>query len=545
MKTIKKYKLQLVGRIKTLLVLCGVGLLLNSCNDWLSLKPTDTIVTEDYWQSQSDVYSAVIGCYSSLLDYGLISKIIYWGELRGDVAAGGSGASAEVKNVIKGEISTSNTIIKWDEFYTTINQCNDVLAHAEGVRAIDASFTEATAKQYEAEALTIRALMYFYLVRSFGNVPLVLQASESDAIDYNVAKTDGTIILDTLVSNLKTAINYLPSAYGDNASNKGRITIWTAKTLLADIYLWKEDYENCVAQCSDLIDSGQFSLIPVSKSEVEVEPGTGVVDTVYHSTESDIDNLFDKLYVTGNSLESIFELQFPSTASNDVLADAFYALFNNSSKPVLQSNDNYVTEELFPAYDGDDDEVYDIRSTTFSYKNSYVWKWTGLGRSLETQRSSGTFPHWIIYRYADVLLMKAEALTQLAIANADDQETLLEAYLLVKEIRDRANAVESSETVSKDELTGKSLESLILSERGREFAFEGKRWYDVLRQAKRDNFSSSNYSYLQNVAIHSAPSDKLSSLLVKYKSKWFCYWPIYSTYLETNPNLVQNEYYAQ
>lgn len=536
-----------INKIKMLSFLSGFALLFSSCNDWLSLKPSDTIVAEDYWQSESDVYSAVIGCYSSLLNYDLMTKIIYWGELRGDITAAGSGAPANATNIIKGEISTSNALIKWDRFYTTINQCNDVIDNTDAVLDLDASFTEANAKQYKAEATTIRALMYFYLVRSFSDVPLVLQASASDAQDYNLAKTDGSVILDTLVNNLKEAINYLPSSYDTNAETKGRVTSWMAKTLLADIYLWQEDYQDCADQCTDVIESGQYSLIPVSKSAVEVESSTTTngVDTVYHSTSSDIESLFDKLYVTGNSVESIFEFQFPSSASSDVLADPFYALFNNSSSPVFIPNTAYLTETLFPEYDGDDDDVYDIRSSSFSYKSGYIWKWIGTSWSSSTTRTTGTFPHWIVYRYPDVLLMKAEALTQIAIANGDDQTTLLEAYNLVKEVRDRANAVESAETVTADNLTGKSMESFILDERGREFTYEGKRWYDVLRQAKRDDFSTDNYTYLQNVAINSAPSDKLSSILVKYKSKWFCYWPIYSTYLETNPNLVQNEYYAE
>lgn len=527
--------------IKKIFAILAISVFMISCSDWLDLEPVDGIVDSKFWKNKEDVESAVIGCYSSMLDDALIKDLYMWGELRADLTTTGTSANANVSNIIKGEISTDNAIVMdWGALYTTINQCNDVLENAAAVQSLDASFSDKLLKQYEGEAITLRAMMYFYLVRSFKDVPFIEKASSSDKQDYNVPKTEGDEILETLVTQLLTAIDNLPLTYKDNDSNKGRMTQWSAKTLLADIYLWQENYQACSDLCTQIIGSGQFSLIPVSKAKYEVINGSNI-DSVYHVSESDVNSLFDKLYVTGNSVESIFEIQFPKT--HETLTDPFYLWFNQI-RPALIPNSEILSEEIFPEYTGDDRDVYDIRGNSFSYKGSYIWKWVGLDRS-STMRTMQTFPHWIVYRYPEVLLMKAEALTQLSKTN-NDQTKLKDAYALVKQVRERANAIETPETNfdNETEISPLLLEKLIYDERGREFAFEGKRWYDALRHAKRDNFSEANYSYLQQLAINAAPADKLTSLLVKYKSEWFCYWPILQSVVETNPNLTQNPFYA-
>jgi hypothetical protein len=513
-----------------------------SCSDWLNLKPYDGVVEDDYWKTKEDVHSMVIGCYSSLLNTTMVSNMIYWGELRADLVTDGPSASAGVKNIIRGEISPENGIVKWDEFYNTINQCNKVIEKSELVRGLDQTFSDDLYRQYLAEVIAIRSLMYFYLVRSFQDVPLVLVASNSDAQDYYPAKAKGRDILDTLVSHLSAAVNHLPTGYGSAAMTKGRFTAMAAKTLLADIYLWQENYAACNTLCAQVIGSGQFSLIPVSREPVEIRNDADeVIDTAYYATMADAEQWFDQLYVAGNSVESIFELQFPKT--HESLGDPFFAVYNSSSsRPVLAANDVILDGIFFPAYENDLD-VKDIRSET--YQQGYAWKFVGTGLATASRRTEREFPHWIVYRLPDVVLMRAEALTQIAMANGNDQERLQEAYALVLQIRERANAVEGMGSKLQSPINGKTLEKLILEERAREFLFEGKRWYDVLRHARRNQYADENSDYLMNMAINSAPPEKQASLQVKYLDSWFHYWPIYVSAVEINKNLVQNEFYLQ
>jgi hypothetical protein len=512
-----------------------------SCSDWLDLKPYDGVVENDYWKTKEDVHSMAIGCYSSLLNKNMVTNMIYWGELRADLVTDGPSASAGIKNIIRGEISPENGIVKWDEFYSAINQCNKLIEKSALVRELDQTFTDELYRQYIAEAVAIRSLMYFYLVRSFQDVPLVLVASNSDAQDYYPVKNKGSVILDTLVSHLSAAIKHLPNSYGTTAMTKGRFTKLAASALLADIYLWQGSYEACSELCSQIIGSGQFSLIPVSREPVEIRNDADeVIDTAYYATMADAELWFDRLYVTGNSVESIFELQFPKT--HESLGDPFFAVFNSSSsRPVLAANDVILDGVFFPAYENDL-SVKDIRSET--YQQGYAWKFVGTSLS-GGRRAEREFPHWIIYRLPDVMLMRAEALTQIAIATGGDQSKLQEAYSLALQIRERANAVDGPGSRLQSPIDGKTLEKLILEERAREFLFEGKRWYDVLRHARRDSYAGQNREYLTNMAINSAPPEKQASLQVKYLDSWFHYWPIYVSAVEINKNLVQNEFYLQ
>ncbi|MDR1343699.1 MAG: RagB/SusD family nutrient uptake outer membrane protein [Prevotellaceae bacterium] len=527
--------------MKKYLYAAALAATLASCSGWLDLKPYDGVVEDDYWKTKEDVHSMVIGCYSSLLNKALVSNMIYWGELRADLVTDGPSADAGIKNIIRGEISPENGIVKWDEFYNTINQCNKIIEKSELVRELDQTFTESLYRQYVAEVTAIRSLMYFYLVRSFQDVPLVLTASNSDAQDYYPAKAKGSDILDTLVSHLVAAIPRLPRSYGAIDKTKGRFTDLAAKTLLADIYLWQGSYESCNSLCVEVIGSGQFSLIPVGRESVEVRNAADeVVDTAYYANMADVELWFDQLYVTGNSVESIFELQFPKV--HESLNDPFFAMYNSSSsRPVLAANDAILDGVLFPVYEYDLD-VRDIRRNT--YQQGYAWKFVGAGLS-GTRRTERSFPHWIIYRFPDVMLMRAEALTQLAIQSGNRQDWLEEAYGLVQQVRERANAVEGAGNKMSYPINGKTLEKLILEERAREFVFEGKRWYDVLRHARRDNYAGENREYLLNMAINSAPPEKQASLQVKYLDSWFHYWPIYVGAVEINRNLTQNEFYLQ
>ena len=155
----------------------------------------------------------------------------------------------------------------------------------------------------------------------------------------------------------------------------------------------------------------------------------------------------------------------------------------------------------------------------------------------ETARTSQqSHSNWIFYRYPDVLLMKAEALIQ-----KGTQVDLQEAYSLIKQVRVRANALESDETDFSGMINASELEQFLLDERAREFMFEGKRWYDVLRFARRNNYA--RIDYLMDLALNSAPTGKQQSLQSKYGDHRSHYWPIHEDELMSNQSLVQNLFY--
>jgi len=521
--------------------ICFISLLLvlgfTSCDKWLTLQPEDGVTFEDYFQSQSDVDALVVGIYCEMMDAAYVKNLFLWGEIRADMLTGGSKPLASYTSVISGEINSSNTICQWSGFYSVINNCNIVAKFADYPiqKKLDASYTQKEADQYRAEALAIRGLTYFYLLRSFGEVPLVLDASLSDAQNYSIAKSSKEEVMKQIISDLTSADSALSPSYNSEYP-KGRITKWAVLAILADVYLWNEEYAKAQRCCDAIIASGKFNMTRVDRSLVYIEESTVTqADTVYYADDTQVSDMFNMVYATGNSNESIFELNFNETKTNG-LWDLF-----STSKNVLIANTENIESNFFIPYMADAN-VFDIRSKSFAYKGSMIWKYMGLTRNGLPRTTAQSYSNWIFYRYPEVLLMKAEALIEEA--KADSNQTKLSTALgLIEQVRTRANALKNSEVVFTDGIIKPTeLEVYLLNERAREFMFEGKRWYDVLRFSKRNNYE--NLNYLLNLALMtSAPSEKQKSLQTKYKDIRSHYWPIYVTELENNPKLVQNDFY--
>ncbi|HNZ72969.1 MAG TPA: RagB/SusD family nutrient uptake outer membrane protein, partial [Prolixibacteraceae bacterium] len=167
-----------------------------------------------------------------------------------------------------------------------------------------------------------------------------------------------------------------------------------------------------------------------------------------------------------------------------------------------------------------------------SEDNYTIWKYVGMAPDGKTTRASviQNSANWIVYRYAEVLLMKAEALSQL--------QRFTEAAELLNEIRDRAG-------VPKLALPSSSVayEDAILEERALEFAFEGKRWFDLVRMGRRNNYARKDK--LVEIIISNVPSTQKRILGSKLTNPQGWYMPIYKYELERNLNLVQNSYYKE
>lgn len=519
----------------------------SSCSDYLNLEPVDGVIVSRFWQNKEEVRDALMGCYASMMVTDVMENYVIWGELRADLIKPRVSASnlSALSNFQNGDISSTMGFCHWGNFYRVINNCNTVLHFAKQTQLIDDSFTDQLLAEYEAEATAIRALMYFYLVRTFRDVPYITQASLSDAQNFKVSTTKGEQILDSLINDLKRIDRLqngtnrgIPFSYGsDVRHNKGRFTVWSVKTLLADIYLWKGDYANCVNELNQVMNSGQFTLFPVSSTPIEDEDIFGNKFTVYYPSEGDADNMFLSMFVNGNSVESIFELQVGTDYQNP-----YYNMFNPINGSIVANMEVLSSDGLFPP-SALDRGWYDIRGEGFSYRQGFVWKWIGTSRSSYTFRPNGmSHSNWIFYRLADVYLMKAEALCQLGKQSGD--HALLEQSLeLVKAVRARASAPETTnEILDETNINPDALEKFILLERARELAHEGKRWFDVLRHAKRNDYAG--IGYLVDLATAAASPDKVFSLTNKWIGNFNShYLPIHENELRINEALVQNPFY--
>jgi hypothetical protein len=485
----------------------------SSCKKWLDLKPQDGIVSTAFWKTKEDVKAEVIGCYSSLLapppsgdganDRSLTEYLFMWGELRADLITLGPGATSDENDVVNVNTLPTNSITRWSAAYRTINYCNTVIDYAPGVLKLDPTFTQAALNEYMAEVKSLRALMYFYLVRTFGDVPLKLTSTTSDQDLKQLPKTAQKEVLAQIVKDLSESETSAVTTFGDVPSDKGRITRYTINAIQADVYLWLDDFNDALTACNKVINSGKFGLLA----------GTG--------------NWFTTLYYLGNSNESIFEFQYAAPVNNP-----FYAMTESPTRRYLASG--YVSTDVY-SFDTNNPLNSDIRGdgASLQFGDGTIWKYVGVNSATSTALLQGSYyTHWFVYRYADILLMKAEAE-----ANLNDGA---DALNIINIIRTRANALPAT-AMTPDPNDVNAVSDYILAERAREFAFEGKRWFDLLRFAKRNNYS--RLDILLDLASRSVPSDRQQSALAKYKDFNSHYFPINASEITNDPNLVQNPFY--
>ena len=495
--------------LKLAIVAVLVSISTSSCNKWLDLKPQDGITGAEFWKTKEQVQAAVMGCYAALLgtysgSRTLAESAFLWGELRADMISTTTGTLGEENDIINVNILPTNSITNWRTIYQIINYCNTVIDNAPKVLSADATFTQDALKKYIAEAKALRALMYFYLVRTFGEVPLKIKASASDEDIQPIAKSTKEDVLSQIVKDLTEAEPDAVTTYGDKASDKGRVTVYFVNALQADVYLWMEKYNECITACNKVINSNKFGLIDGSNSDV------------WYAT----------LYGNGNSNESIFELQFDKQALNP-----FYSLLQAPNRHLIAGA--AVLDELYTSDPIDPVNNRDIRGDGGSIRSTdgMIWKYAGWNNTT-TRAAAESYAHWIVYRYADILLMKAEALNE-----TGDGQSALD---LIKQVRNRARALPATDlNPSPGDRVG--VEDFILQERAREFAYEGKRWFDLLRFAKRNNYERLNL--LLDMVSKTVPPDRQQSAIAKFKDKNSHYLPIYYYELQTDKLLVQNPFY--
>lgn len=488
-----------------------------SCNKWLELKPQDGIVGTEFYRTKEQVQSAVIGCYSALLtpppgnrNRPLVEDLFMYGELRGDMVQQGAFATIDDIDLISVNILETSSLTTWTSFYRIINYCNNIIDLAPAVRQSDPTFTQAALDGYVAEALGIRSFLYLTLAKTWGNVPLKLDATKSDADNFQIPASTQLQVFKQIENDLSEAETKARESYGSVAADKGRITKYTINALQAELYLWLEDYQKSVEASDKIINSGKFSLVPGNNT------------------------WFSTLFANGNSSEGIFELQFDIQQLNP-----FYTIFFQRPRFIGAPR---VMEEVYQI-DFLDERNADIRGDRGSILSSDNTIYKYLGADRDTRKTlEQSFTHWFVYRYADILLMKAEALNELGdgdgairIINGEDNND-------PKAIRVRARALESTkETFLNPNSEKRGITDYILKERAREFAFEGKRWFDVLRNAKRNNYE--RLDLILDMVTASAPANKQQSIISKYRDVNSHYLPINFTELRTNKALVQNPFY--
>src|SRR6056297_2578767 len=179
-----------------LLLFALLFLPLNACNDWLELTPPDGLVKDEFWKTKEDVEALLMGAYQSFAN--MDEKLFLFGELRGDMIITDNNTNWNERSIKEGNIYPTNSMCNWQDFYQVISYCNQVLKYAPIIQdpEIDPTFTEIQKQGFEAEAVFLRSLAYFYLVRIYKDVPLVVETTESDDADFFLAKSADSTIME-------------------------------------------------------------------------------------------------------------------------------------------------------------------------------------------------------------------------------------------------------------------------------------------------------------------------------------------------------------
>lgn len=571
---------------KTLLVSACAFITLGttSCDDFLTIYPSNEITEEQFWEDRTDLESGIRGCWKQFISQDIMERMVVWGECRSDNFDLMTESWDNMKDLMNANLLETNSLFSWSAFYKTINFCNKVLQYGPLVVERDKSFTSEDWKPVEAEMKALRALNYFYLVRTFREIPFEFNpiGSEHDVKEHSGRQFMAEVVLDSIINDVEAVKDNGMRQYTNELDNKGRFTRESIYTLLADMYLWRaaknaspdsvakygsksqDDYQKVIEYCDAVLDmymeryDRDNPMGGGTSSENNENPYHLIRMNANGGTQDVVDDVYDEIFVQKNSRESILELQFDgSTNSNTCLYNyrGYNGLYrhrdNNTGllqasapcQTVTRNIDN--TSGLFSqsdirrwqslVYTEAGQRVYSIGKYTYQSITHDNLEDNSEGTE-NTFISTGSFnSNWIIYRLSDVLLMKAEAITRL---DAPTTEQLQDAFNCVTMILYRSNP---SVTTDRDKLSftdyqePSQLFDLVMRERRREFFGEGKRWFDLVRMAEHDGTTTNMLTLL--LTKYATNTNAVRAKLASMNS---LYSPVYENELKVNPNLHQN-----
>ncbi len=549
--------------ILPLAVGCGLATATTSCSDFLDILPMNDVVLENYWTEKADVTSVMNSCYETLEHSDALIRFCVWGELRSDDIRLGANVPNEINEILKENLLPSNPFCNWSKFYECINRCNIVCHYAPIVQSIDPNYTEDEMLANVAEATTLRSLCYFYLIRTFRDVPYTTEPSIDDTQNYILPATPFDAVVDSLITSLEQVKGNAVRRYFTDESasayqNSCKITRWAVYALLADLYLWKGDWDNAIRYCDLVIDYKRQQYKEMLEREGSVN-NIALVDSIPLLLTKPVGSTvcgsaYTSIFGDGNSFESIFELYFAANQSQqNVLVNSYYSYNGNimgrlSAPDFLFKEVSQGNNSIFKRTDGRAYEAVEMTNSSYaiskyaftrvSYSTQNVTSDKDL--HLSTSRRSGGTANWIFYRLSDMILIKAEALIERNLEGDFEK-----AFALIDIVNKRSNdavpgGLHSSTLKFSDYADSKAaMEDLVMEERQREFVFEGKRWFDLVRLARRDGINDRLVSLVSRKYI-----ENVNALKIKLADPNIIYFPYAKSELKVNPLLKQNPAYT-
>ena len=482
-----------------LIAIALLGFSFSSCSDFLEQNPQTDLSENDFYKTADDILSAVNGAYSSLQEGDIYGNWYVFGEIPSDNTRNQLSGSVTTQNEFdQFYIDTQNSMIAnfWKAAYKVINRTNTILGRIDGIE-----INTELANRYKLECKFIRALMYFNLVRVYGDVPLVLKEI-SISESYDILREPKENVYNQIIADLKEAQD-LPVSY--STAEDGRATQGAAKALLANVYMTLHKYAEAETILAEIINSGRYSLLENTPGSLNIDGYKNVFSPVNH-----------------NSKEGIFEIQFLKGGYGEGSNYANNFAPENSGTNVVAvggtGGNNIPEMDIYNAYEEGDLRrdfsmslgYYDNRKNNEWVESRYVCKFMDV--PYQNNDASNNYP---VIRYADVILMYAEALNQ--------NGKTAEACKYLNMTRRRGFGYQTAETSPVDlQTTDKAQFALMVEQERRvELAFENHRWFDLIRTGRAVEVMRSKGFSLNETNL-------------------IC--PIPQKQIDVNPKLTQNDY---
>lgn len=498
----KLYKFPLKN-LKTILL--STAFIFASCDETLDLQPISEIGVDEFYSTPQEVNLGVISIYNSL--YGMQNREWLLTEIRSDNTYMNPN-STETKDLAIREVdrfvqSSQNIYVQeyWKACYRTINLCNIVLQN------LDVVTNEVQRDQYEGEARFLRSHAYFNLVRLWGGI-FIVETPVSGSQAKTMDRSPQSEVYEFIINDLRIASEKLPVS--QTGANLGRVAADAAKTLLGKALITAGGDEN--------LTEARIVLAEVIAGSFSLQPTYADVFDIANEYNSEI--MFAVRYQSGSvGLGSPHPNFFAPLQSDN------YVVFGNGDGL------NIPTENMSAAYAvGDPRKAASMSDTWIGFNGAvnddrHVTKYNSTFSTVDDGGSD-----WIILRYADALLLMAEAINEQSGPND-------EALSYLNSVRTRSLGAGATLSLS-DVATYFEFKLALENERRLEFAFENHRWFDLVRTGRAEIVMSQHFAteFQYNDPAH--PSLNTGPL-----QHYQIFLPIPQYEIDLNPNIAQNTGY--
>ena len=440
----------------SLIAMLVVVLTLSSCKKFLELTPGAQISTENFYNKKADFDNALLGAYATQRGLYSTSNSLYQTELATDNAEISWSSPTPQMQFDQNALTPTDAQVRstWNTCLYSIAQCNTILGRIDQV-----DFDAASKDRIKGETKFLRAFSYFYLVRLFGNVPVSDKEFKSpeEILAADLTLQPKEKVYEIIVSDLTSAETLLPAALNSDKTKASRATV---KTLLGKVYLTQHDYAKAAAKLKEVIDLNQYSLVPSYK-------------TLFTNGNNNLaESIYEIEYVSGKSLGNNYSAVFTPAITS-------MAIFPNN----LQGSGRIVpTLDLIKSYEaGDTRKAVSVSDSVLLINGQKSYARYGLKfvDFKAVDLADGTVSY-LVLRYADVLLMYAEALNELNSTSA--------ALDYIKPTRARAGLA------ALPALDQAATRLALEKERRVEFLYEGHRWFDLVRTGRARAVLNAHYA---------------------------------------------------